>query len=302
SMMILASQLNAQSKAKNDMIAQANSLFEAKDWENAIAAYQSVVKQDAKNGKAWLYLGLSYHSLGNYEQAIKAYEEADRLQFYQWQARYNIACAYSLMNNKEEAFQWLDKALGVGLNQIQLLENDSDLAILRDDMRFQGVLEAADKNARPCEYSEQHRQFDFWVGEWDVFNGQGQQVGTNVIQKILNGCVLHETWSAPGQLGKSFSYFDPGSGKWKQNWVQAQGGIIWYEGELQDGVMHFTGESILFDGSKQLARGSFTPLPDGRVRQFLEQSPDEGKTWYVTFDGIYVKKSASGGRLSKFSD
>lgn len=296
--MMIGSQLNAQND-NSELFAKAKSSFDAQDWNNAVAAYESILKQDGKNGQAWIYLGLSYHSLKNYEQAIKAFEEADRLQYARWQARYNIACGYALMNKKEEAFHWLDKTLEVGFRQMELLESDSDLANLRGDDRFQHVLHLADKNARPCEYSEKHREFDFWIGEWDVFNQQGRQVGTNVIQKALNGCMLYENWSAPGQLGKSFSYFDSALGKWKQNWVQAQGGIIRYEGEFRDGAMCFTGESALFDGSKELARGTFTPLADGRVHQFLEQSADEGKSWYVTFDGFYVKKSTNGGGLNK---
>ncbi len=296
--MMIVSQLNAQNE-DSELLAKAKSFFDAQDWNNAVAAYESILKQDEKNGRAWIYLGLSYHSLKNYEQAIKAFEEADRLQYARWQARYNIACGYALMNKKEEAFHWLDKTLEVGFSQMALLESDTDLANLRGDERFQHVLEVADKNARPCEYSDKHREFDFWIGEWDVFNQQGRQVGTNVIQKSLNGCMLYENWSAPGQVGKSFSYFDSALGKWKQNWVHAQGGVIRYEGEFKNGVMRFTGESVLFDGSKELARGTFTPLVDGRVHQFLEQSADGGKAWYATFDGIYVKKSTNGGGLNK---
>ena len=295
---MIGSQLNAQND-NSELLAQAKSFFDAQDWDNAVAAYESLLKQDAKNGQAWIYLGLSYHNLKNYDQAIKAFEEADRLQYARWQARYNIACGHALMSNKEAAFQWLDKALEVGFSQMELLESDGDLANLRGDDRFQHVLQVADKNARPCEYSEKHREFDFWIGEWDVFNQQGRQVGTNVIQKTLNGCVLYENWSAPGQVGKSFSYFDSALGKWKQNWVQEQGGIIYFEGEFRDSAMRFTGESILFDGSKQLARGTLTPLADGRVQQFFEQSADGGKTWYVTFDGIYIKKSTNGSGSKK---
>ena len=36
---------------------------------------------------------------------------------------------------------------------------------------------------QPCSTAE-HRQFDFWVGDWVVHNPQGQQVGTNRIEKI----------------------------------------------------------------------------------------------------------------------
>jgi hypothetical protein len=31
-------------------------------------------------------------------------------------------------------------------------------------------------------------------------------------------------------------------------------------------------------------------MPGGRVRQFLEDSKDNGKTWTTSYDGIYTRK------------
>ncbi len=54
--------------------------------------------------------------------------------------------------------------------------------------------------------------------------------------------------------------------------------------------MHFEGDHHYPGGNHELFRMTFTPRDDGSVRQFIEQSKDEGKTWYVWFDGIYEKK------------
>src|SRR5688572_11534423 len=42
----------------------------------------------------------------------------------------------------------------------------------------------------------EHRQFDFWIGEWDVFGGpEGDRlVGNNTIERSENGCWLVERW------------------------------------------------------------------------------------------------------------
>ena len=40
-------------------------------------------------------------------------------------------------------------------------------------------LAAAAQTAPPCKARPEYRQFDFWVGEWDVQNPQGQTAGTN---------------------------------------------------------------------------------------------------------------------------
>src|ERR1700734_899931 len=39
-----------------------------------------------------------------------------------------------------------------------------------------------------------HRQFDFWIGDWDVFDVERPTVvvAHARVELILNGCVLHE--------------------------------------------------------------------------------------------------------------
>jgi tetratricopeptide (TPR) repeat protein len=293
-LLILVTSLSAQNKKYT--VEEANAFLQAQDFKNAAVALESVVKQDSKNGRAWFQLGVSSYNLKKYEESLKAYAKADSLQFAQPTARYNIACVHALMNNRDAALDALANAVAAGFSQVQTLETDTDLADLREDPRFKNILEQADRNARPCEYSDKHREFDFWIGEWDVFNSQGQQIGTNVIQKFINGCVIYENWTSArsGYYGKSFNYYDPAAGKWKQNWVDAMGGIVWYEGDVKDGAMHFTGASIGIDGVKQLAQVTLTPLPDGRIHHVINQSTDDGKTWSVYFDGMYVKKSAEG--------
>src|SRR5918995_2310288 len=68
-----------------------------------------------------------------------------------------------------------------------------------------------------CEASE-YRQFDFWIGEWDV-TVRGQPAGTSVITSRENGCMIHEQWtSAGGGSGQSMNFYDRTDGKWHQVW------------------------------------------------------------------------------------
>ena len=124
-----------------------------------------------------------------------------------------------------------------------------------------------------------YRQFDFWIGTWDVYNPQDVKVGENVIRKLDNGALLLENWtSTQGTTGHSMNFYDPARSKWRQIWVDDQGTVIDQEGAFRDGVMHFEGEHIYPDkekaSRKELIRMSFTPLADGQVRQFIEQSKD----------------------------
>ncbi len=49
----------------------------------------------------------------------------------------------------------------------------------------------------PCQGPE-HRQFDFWIGHWDVYGPAGKKVGENLIEAFANGCGLAEHWTGSG--------------------------------------------------------------------------------------------------------
>ena len=42
--------------------------------------------------------------------------------------------------------------------------------------------------------TEKHQQFDFWLGNWNVYNTDGKLVGTNTISKGYGDCLLKEEW------------------------------------------------------------------------------------------------------------
>ena len=144
--------------------------------------------------------------------------------------------------------------------------------------------------ANPCSTDERFRAFDFWIGEWEVTNPQGQVAGTNRVESRLNGCILQENWTGNGgSTGTSLNYLDVTTGRWHQLWTDGRGGHMRYEGAFTDGAMRFEGTNVYGNGQTTLMRMTFTPLEDGRVRQFIEESRDEGATWNVWFDGYYAK-------------
>lgn len=67
-----------------------------------------------------------------------------------------------------------------------------------------------------------YREFDFWLGEWDVFNPEGAPVGFNSITSELDGCVVAEHWVGIGGIpGRSINTFDAETEQWHQTWVSA---------------------------------------------------------------------------------
>lgn len=131
-------------------------------------------------------------------------------------------------------------------------------------------------------------QFDFWLGAWDVRGNDAaaQPKGTNTIRRV-DGCALLEEWvGATGTTGHSLNVFDTTDGKWHQFWVDSSGSVLRLSGGLVGDEMVMTGVAPSSGGAMQQQRITWSPRPDGSVRQHWETS-DDGHAWTTAFDGIY---------------
>ncbi|MDJ0759677.1 MAG: hypothetical protein QNJ19_09765 [Woeseiaceae bacterium] len=146
----------------------------------------------------------------------------------------------------------------------------------------------------PCLAVDDFNAFDFWLGDWEVHTADGTLAGQNTISKVHNGCLITESWrGAQGSIGTSINYLDRVEGEWVQIWNDAGGSQINIRGGLTDDGMLLVGKiHYISNGTTADFRGLWTPLPDGRVRQFFEQSVDGGETWTTWFEGFYTKKPA----------
>jgi hypothetical protein len=151
----------------------------------------------------------------------------------------------------------------------------------------------------------EYRQFDFWVGDWDVVPNPatrpanaspppGTPIPRNVVQKAHNGCVIVENWDpGNGNTGQSLNLFDRVSRRWHQTWVDSGGGLHQYWGELKDGSMVLQGDvplgpAVRFQGHRTI-RVTFTPMGPDTMRQFSESLNSDG-TWTVSYDFIYTRR------------
>lgn len=140
-----------------------------------------------------------------------------------------------------------------------------------------------------------HDDFDFWIGEWDVFNPEGDQIGTNSVERVLDGCVVTESWvSGAGFPGRSINAFDSETGQWHQTWVSANfAGHLRMSGELNDqGQMVLKGQREAVDpGFTIFDEYIWTPLPPDEVKQVgIVKVPAVGLEG--RFVGIYKRRDA----------
>jgi hypothetical protein len=135
-----------------------------------------------------------------------------------------------------------------------------------------------------------YREFDFWIGEWQVHTADGKLAGANRIAREYDGCVLHERYTTPrGYSGESLNTYDPARRVWHQTWVDNEGALLLLEGRLVDGRMRLEGQTIGSDRKATKHRITWTPNPDGSVRQFWESTDAQGQ-WTTAFDGKYTRR------------
>lgn len=147
----------------------------------------------------------------------------------------------------------------------------------------------------PCSAPE-YRQFDFWLGDWDVHSksaqGAARPPAHNRISSSQGGCVLVEEYETPsGYTGQSLSYYDSRDSKWHQVWIDNGGAPV-----VQSGGLNENGEMVLLEtGPSALGVGriTWTPLANGDVRQLWQRSTDGGATWSTIFDGTYSRREPS---------
>jgi hypothetical protein len=146
----------------------------------------------------------------------------------------------------------------------------------------------------PCA-TPQHRQFDFWVGDWDVTpTGKNQIVARSLIENLYGGCAIRENWMPlKGAAGGSLNSYVGGPDGWRQTWVGGGGERVDFKGGWDGKAMVLTGgwTGILKPGVSTVTRMTYTSAADGSVRQLGETSSDDGKTWTPNFDFTYRRRT-----------
>jgi hypothetical protein len=143
----------------------------------------------------------------------------------------------------------------------------------------------------------EYRQLDFRLGDFEVVVAEGTPgmapgtpAGKATVESILSGCMLVEHWhSASGQRGRGHYYFERATKRWHMLIVLDDGELLQLPGRWTGKAMVFTGRGR-FEAFQGLQRMTWSPLPQGGVRQFWEISPDNGVTWKTDFVAVYHRR------------
>ncbi len=267
---------------------QADEQYAASDWQAAAATYQSVVTATPDDAAAWFGLAQSRHQLEQYALAELAYLNALEHGFQPpLRVHYHLARLYMSLEQREKALQQLETIGTIGGVTPQALMSLAELEPLAGNARFEAVLE----QLKPCN-TDEYRQFDFWLGEWEVQAANAPAPHAhNSITAVQGGCVVLEQYQTQsGYTGMSLNFFDAVLQRWHQTWMDNGGSSVYLEGGLQGNAMVMSDEHLdISKVSGAINRVTWTPLDDGRVRQHWQQTADQGATWTTVFDGYYSR-------------
>ena len=152
--------------------------------------------------------------------------------------------------------------------------------------------DSADTRQTPHCSGDDFHQFDFWLGDWDVFEvDSGKHDATVRVDRALDGCAVREQYhDDSGMRGESLSIYDATRNVWHQSWFTNRGRYLAIEGHLQSGAMVLSGTYKDAEGVSTQVRGTWSPSGKD-VRETAILSTDQGKTWKPWFDLIFGRET-----------
>lgn len=152
---------------------------------------------------------------------------------------------------------------------------------------------------RPCSSAEA-RQFDFWLGEWDVTwpteqaGGEAGErgSGTNRITRMFGDCVIEENFSnGDGSFtGHSVSVYDERAALWRQTWVDSDGNYLWFTGRFDGQAMDLRTEPIQRESGIAVYRMLWSDISEDSLEWAWQVSPDQGDTWRDLWNISYRRR------------
>lgn len=108
-------------------------------FRDAIEPLARAAQGDPSNVHIWLALGWCYKRTGRIDLAIESLEEALVAEPGDALINYNLACYWSLANNKRQALAYLQRAFDLEDHYRVLVADESDFEAIRSDPGFQAM-------------------------------------------------------------------------------------------------------------------------------------------------------------------
>lgn len=156
---------------------------------------------------------------------------------------------------------------------------------------FFSIISAQNTPTLPCNEIN-YTQFDFWVGNWNVYNTQGKLIGHNNVLKMPNACAIQENWTSKTSTSKgtSYNYYNKKDNTWNQVWIDNTGFSLVLKGDFKDSTMTLKSNLVKNDKGNYYNLITWTKNKDGSVTQVWYFLDENHKKIKEVFRGIYKKQ------------
>ena len=204
-MMVLFGVTASAQEELRDLMMDAQSLSQSGDFEKAVEKLRKVEEQAPDNPGVIFMLGYNLHAAGKIDEAIKYHKKAAEGSGEQKVlGLYNLACAYSIQDKKDDAFKALEKSIAAGYyqpDQIEHTQSDPDLKNIKSDPRFAEMIAMMKNGGKKPEMKKLTKKDLF--GNWKVTSGMraGSKVDGGRLPMIE---VTEKTFTIPAGEGQKF--------------------------------------------------------------------------------------------------
>jgi TolB-like protein/Tfp pilus assembly protein PilF len=118
--------------------------LETGETGKALEHLREAVRLSPDHSKIVAALGYGYAVTGDREEARKTLERLEEMSRTQWVPPYDVAMVYAGLNDKDAAFEWLDRALEERDIWLGWVKAEAGFENIRDDPRFEDLLRRMD--------------------------------------------------------------------------------------------------------------------------------------------------------------
>lgn len=130
-------EISLRNKESKTLLEKSLALKKKKQFSQSIQLLENAIDKEISAEVYYEYANV-LSSAKRWSDAIKAYEISLKLEYKRPElVLYNIACSYSLLNDEENTYKFLEKAIQKGYKAFEYMEKDPDLKNIRDKNKWE---------------------------------------------------------------------------------------------------------------------------------------------------------------------
>ena len=181
---------------------EAIELSQSGDYEKAIEKLREIEEVDANSPVLAFHLGYNLHANGKLDEAIEYHKKSIDYGPTKVLGLYNLACAYSLKKDKDNAFKYLKQSIEAGYHdpdQVSHAKGDTDFANIKDDPRWKDMVAMMENGGKMPEEKDGNPLLGTWKME------SGMKAGAKIEDSHLSEVVItKKTFTMPSSAGEPF--------------------------------------------------------------------------------------------------